>query len=109
MENLTGERGFRPLPRFPAVYRDISLILNRQLESAKVVEIIKREGGELVESVHIFDLYVDKKIDSSEKAMGFRISYRSIHETLDGGEVNQLHDSVIDKIRQETGGKLREG
>jgi phenylalanyl-tRNA synthetase beta chain len=109
LENLTGKGGFRPLPRFPAVYRDISLIVNRQLESAKIVEIIKREGGEMVESVHIFDLYVGKKIDSSEKAMGFRICYRSIHGTLDGGEVNQLHDSVIDKIRQETGGKLREG
>ena len=107
--NLSGRRTFRPFAKFPAVYRDISIIVSRQLESTKIVEIIKREGGELVESVNIFDLYEGKKIDPSEKAMAFRISYRSKHETLEGSEVNQLHRSVISRICQETGGRLREG
>ena len=100
---------FRPLPKFPAVYRDISLVVDWGLEAAMVVEIIKGEGGELVESVHIFDLYEGKNIDASKKAMGLRVCYRSKQGTLDGGQVNQLHESVIDSIRRQTGGKLREG
>jgi phenylalanyl-tRNA synthetase beta chain len=109
LEKLSGTRKFQPLAKFPAVYRDISLIINRELESADVLGIIEREGGEVVESIHIFDLYEGDEIDPSEKALALRICYRSQQKTLDGGEVNQLHQSIIDKIRQETGGRLREG
>jgi phenylalanyl-tRNA synthetase beta chain len=74
-----------------------------------LIGIIKNEGGELLESVQIFDLYEGEKLDPSEKAMAFRISYRSAHETLEGEKINRLHEAIIDKIREETGGRLREG
>ena len=83
--------------------------MKRQLESAKITEIIEREGGDLIEFVHIFDLYEGEKIDPAKKALALRICYRSKERTLDGMEVNTMHESIIDKIRQETGGKLREG
>ena len=100
---------FRPFPKFPAVYRDISIIIKKQIESAGIIEIIKQEGKELVESIHIFDLYEGKKIGPSVKALAFRICYRSKYGTLDGNEINRLHNNIIEKIRRETGGKLREG
>jgi len=106
---LFGTKEFRPFAKYPAVYRDISMIVDRRLESAKIFEVVEREGGDLVESVHIFDLYEGEKIDPSEKAIAFRICYRSEHGTLDGGEVNRLHESIIGKIRNETGGRLKEG
>jgi phenylalanyl-tRNA synthetase beta chain len=109
LKNHPGRRKFRPLARFPAVYRDISIVVTRKIESASIVEIIRRAGGDLLESVHIFDLYEGKGIGPSEKALAFRICYRSEEGTLDGGEVNRLHESVIDAIGQEAGGKLREG
>lgn len=109
LKNVSGTKEFSPFAKFPAVYRDISIIVQRQLESARIGEIIKQEGGELVESVQIFDVYEGKGIDPTEKAMAFSICYRSKHETLDGGEINRLHESVIEKIRKETGGRLREG
>jgi phenylalanyl-tRNA synthetase beta chain len=79
------------------------------MESLRIQEIIKSEGGELVESVNIFDLYEGENIDSSEKALTLRICYRSKEGTLDGREINQLHETIIDKIRQKAGGRLREG
>jgi phenylalanyl-tRNA synthetase beta chain len=108
-EHLRGPRKFQPIPKFPAVYRDISLIVNRQIESGKIVEIIKREQGGLVESVHVFDVYEGEKIDPSEKALAFSICYRSREKTLAGGKVNEMHEAIIDRIREETGGRLREG
>lgn len=109
LQNLKGTRQFQPFPKFPAVYRDISIVVGREQESARIIEIIRWKGGKLVESVHLFDLYEGKKIDPSEKAIAFNICYRSNCETLDGVEVNRLHDSIIDSIRKETGGRLREG
>ena len=57
----------------------------------------------------IFDLYEGEKIGSGEKALAFRICYRSKDRTLAGKEINQLHEAIIAQIRQETGGRLREG
>jgi len=109
MELLAGARRFRSFPRFPAVFRDLSLLVERQIESARLVEIIRKEGGDLLESVQVFDLYEGEKIHPSEKAIAFRISYRSAHETLEGEQINRLHGAIVEKIREETGGRMREG
>jgi len=109
LAHLSGPKTFRPIPKFPAVHRDISLIVDRRVESARIVEIIRGECTDLVESVRIFDVYEGEKIDLSEKALAFSICYRSIERTLDGGEVNELHEAIVKKVREETGGRLREG
>jgi len=107
-EKSREERHFEVLTRFPAVYRDLSLTVSRNTESTKIQDIIEREGGELVESVTLFDHYEGGKMDPSEKALAFRVCYRSKTGTLDGKEINTLHEVVIKKIGKETGARLRE-
>jgi len=109
LEHVPEAVAFEPLPKFPAVFRDISLILQREVESTRIQEIVKREGGDLLESVHLYDLFEGGKIDSAEKAMTLRICYRSREGTLEGKEINRLHEAIIEGIRQETGARLREG
>jgi phenylalanyl-tRNA synthetase beta chain len=109
LKRLQKTKKFEPFAKFPPVYRDISIIVKRQLESYEIMQAIKQEGGELIESVRVFDYYQGEKMDPSEKALAFRICYRSKQRTLDGGEINRLHESVIDKIRRKTGARLREG
>ena len=48
-------------------------------------------------------------MDPGEKAIAFRIAYRSDEGTLDGEEVNRLHTSIMDEIREKMGGRLKEG
>ncbi len=108
LERVALDRTFDPLAKFPAVYRDLSIVAKRNLESARIQEIILREGRGLVESVTLFDLFEGGKIDPSEKALAFRICYRSRETTLDGKDINKLHESIMDRIRKETGARLRE-
>jgi phenylalanyl-tRNA synthetase beta chain len=100
---------FEPLAKFPAVFRDISLVVKKQVESIRIQEIVRREGGDLVESVRLYDLYEGGKMDAAEKAITLRVCYRSRQGTLEGKEVNRLHETIIERIRQETGARLREG
>jgi phenylalanyl-tRNA synthetase beta chain len=100
---------FTPFSRFPAVIRDLSLIVDQQVESERISEIIKTNGGNLVESIILFDLYEGENIAPSQKAMSFRICYRSKDSTLDGKKINQLHESIVMKTMKETGGTLKEG
>ncbi|MCP4577749.1 MAG: phenylalanine--tRNA ligase subunit beta [Deltaproteobacteria bacterium] len=106
---LPEKRTFVPFGRFPAVHRDLSLVLDRGIECDAITDIIKEEGGHLLESVHVFDLYEGERIDSSEKAISFKISFRSDRGTLDGEEINRLYEAIVGKIGQKTGGRLREG
>jgi len=100
---------FKPLAKFPSVRRDISIILNRSVESAILIGIVKEIGKDLVESVDIFDVYQSKQIAPQEKALALGVSYRSKKRTLTDDEVNKIHEEVIGEIRRQTGGRLREG
>ncbi len=99
---------FTPLTKFPSVRRDISIIVNRSIQSAMLVDIVKEKGTDLVESVDIFDLYQGKQIAPQEKALAVRISYRSNKRTLRDDEVNKIHEGILEEIRRQTGGRLRE-
>jgi phenylalanyl-tRNA synthetase beta chain len=106
---VTWVRQFTPLAKYPAVRRDISVIVGRTFESAALMKIIKGMGKGLIESADIFDVYEGKQIDPSEKALAVRISYRSSKRTLTDDEVNTIHEEVIGEIRRQAGGRLREG
>lgn len=99
---------FTPFAKFPAVLRDVSFVVGKAVECARIQDIIKREGGELVESVSLFDLYEGGKMDPTEKALAFRICYRSKETTLEGRDVNRLHERIVEKVGKETGARLRE-
>jgi phenylalanyl-tRNA synthetase beta chain len=100
---------FSPYSRFPAVVRDLSIIVDKGIESVRIRDIIRQEGRGLIESVKVFDVYEGEKVGNLKKALSFRICYRSKDSTLDGKVVNRLHDSVIKKVIKETGGALKEG
>lgn len=100
---------FTPLAKFPSVIRDISIIVNRSTETAILLDIVKKMGKELIESVNIFDVYQGKQIGKNQKALAIRINYRSKQRTLTDDEVNNIHKEVIEEIRRQTGGRLRKG
>jgi phenylalanyl-tRNA synthetase beta chain len=97
---------FEPFIKYPSVIRDLSIIVDRKTESALIDDIIRREGKELIESVKLFDLYKGKKMGHSKKTLSFRICYKSREGTLDGDAVNRLHEKIINRIMEETGGTL---
>ncbi|MGD9159240.1 MAG: phenylalanine--tRNA ligase subunit beta [Desulfobacteraceae bacterium] len=100
---------FRSFGKYPAVFRDISIVVEKTVESMPIQGIIRKIGGDLVESVDVFSVYEGEKLGFDKKALSFRICYRSKEETLGGGLVNRLHEKVINSIREETGGTLSEG
>ena len=97
---------FEPFIKYPAVIRDLSIVVDRRTESVLIEDMIRREGKELIESVKLFDLYEGKKMGHSKKTLSFRICYRSREGTLDGDIVNHLHETIINRIMEETGGTL---
>jgi len=88
------------------VYRDLSIIAKRSVESARIQEIILREGRELVESVALFDLFEEADRPPG-KSPGFQ-DMLSIQRNHSGRQdINKLHESIVERIGKETGARLR--
>lgn len=83
-----------PLPRFPAVFRDVTLIVDRPVESADVLERVRNGGEPLVEDARIFDVYAGDRVPDGRKSISVRIVYRSPEETLTDAAVSPAHERL---------------
>jgi len=83
-----------PLPKYPAVYRDITIIVDNGVESAAILASMKQAGEKLVESLSIFDIFQGEPIPPGKKSISFRIVYRSADATLEDDRVNNLHQKI---------------
>ena len=101
----TVEKTYKPVPKFPAIVRDMALILDAGLTHQQVQTII--QGFPLVEQVDIFDVYSGEQVAGGKKSLAYRISYRSTQHTLTDEEVNQLQQKILNRLTSELGAVLR--
>ncbi len=101
------DRTYMALPKYPASTRDIALLVEKSIESGKIMSIINNNGGELLESVKLFDVYEGKQIKEGHKSMAYALSFRSNDRTLTDEEVNEVYDTIQKAIVAETGAELR--
>jgi phenylalanyl-tRNA synthetase beta chain len=95
-----GEKRFQPLPKFPAVYRDLSVILDKALEAERVMEAILSFRQPFVEEITLFDIYQGHPIPDGKKGISYRIRYRASDRTLTDEEVNQYHEKIFSGLKE---------
>jgi phenylalanyl-tRNA synthetase beta chain len=101
MMNWVGEgRWFKPLPKFPAVYRDLSIVVDNALEAERVVETIRAFRQSFVEEVTLFDTYQGSPIPEGKKGISYRIRYQANDRTLTDEEVNQYHEKILSRLKE---------
>jgi phenylalanyl-tRNA synthetase beta chain len=94
------QRRFQPLAKFPAVYRDISMVGDDGLEVEKLVETIWTFQHPFIDEVNLFDIYRGASIPEGKKGVSCRIRYQAHDRTLTDEEVNQYHEKVIARLRE---------
>jgi phenylalanyl-tRNA synthetase beta chain len=94
------ERRFQPLAKFPAVYRDLSMVVDDALEAEKLVETIWTFQQPFIDEVNLFDIYRGAPIPEGKKGVSCRIRYQAHDRTLTDEEVNQYHEKVISRLRE---------
>jgi phenylalanyl-tRNA synthetase beta chain len=98
---------YSPVPKYPAIERDMALILDKNMTSAAVGDIINKFTSEYIEGVELFDSYEGKNIPERKKSLAFRIIYRSPDRTLTDEEVETIHKGLVDFVLAGTGGEIR--
>ncbi|ATD55270.1 phenylalanine--tRNA ligase subunit beta [Clostridium chauvoei] len=100
-------KSYKPLPKFPAVTRDIALLVNDETLVQEIEDTIRKAGGNLVEKVKLFDIYKGSQIPEGKKSIAYAIAYRDEKKTLTDKDVNKVHDKILRSLEYKLGATLR--
>ncbi len=100
-------RTHRPLPRFPAADRDLAVLVPDRIPAARVEATIAEAGGDLLESVCLFDLYRGAGVPEGWRSLAYSLVYRAADRTLTDAEVDAVHGRVCAALAERLGAQLR--
>lgn len=98
---------YRTLPRYPAIERDIAVVVDRNVAGGALTEAIVASAGELLESVKVFDVYTGDRVGTDKKSVALALVYRHGERTLTDEEVTETHARVLTQLEQSFGAELR--
>jgi phenylalanyl-tRNA synthetase beta chain len=100
-----GYRMFQPIPRFPAVVRDMALVVDTGVTHQRVVDIVG--DFSLVSQATIFDIYSGDQVPAGKKSMAYRVTFQSPTHTLTDKEVDKVQQQILKRLSGELGATLR--
>ena len=98
---------YTPLPKFPAIVRDLSITLPLNTSVAEVLSEIKSNSGEWLETVTLFDVYTGGQVGEGMRSLAFSLTFRSSDRTLTDEEINECHAKIVDYLDKKMAAKLR--
>ena len=89
---------YHPLPKFPATARDLAFVCKKSLTVGSMEKVIREKGGNILESVALFDIYEGKQIAEGMKSVAFSLTFRAADRTLSDEEIDQKVKKMVDGI-----------
>lgn len=89
---------YKGVAKFPAVTRDISLVMKKNVLAGQVEEVIRQSGGKLLEAYHLFDIYEGENVGADEKSLAYSIRFRAADRTLEDKDVTAVMDKILKKL-----------
>ncbi len=95
LKYATFDRKYTGIAKYPAVTRDISMVVPKEILVGQIEEIIEKKGGAYLESYHLFDLYEGEQIKAGFKSVAYSIVFRAKDKTLSDTEVTEAMDRIL--------------
>jgi phenylalanyl-tRNA synthetase beta chain len=108
IEASGGTRIFRDLPRYPAANRDLAVVVDRDVPASRLLEVVRREGGDVLESTKLFDVYEGAQLPPGQKSIAVEMVFRSAYGTLTQEDVAADMQRIVRAIEEELGGAIRD-
>ena len=89
---------YEGIAKYPAVTRDISMVMEKSILAGDVEAIIRKNGGKILESVTLFDIYEGAQIKEGHKSMAYSISFRAKDRTLEDKDVNEVMTKILNGL-----------
>lgn len=107
-EIYNDRREYSPIPKFPSIEMDISMIIDQGVLWQEILDQIKNVNLSLVRNVELFDIYSGEGIADGKKSVAFRVTYRSDEKTLETAEAEALHKKIKEVLKDKLGATIRE-
>ena len=101
-------KGFRSLPSFPAIRRDVAIVVPEATTHEEVLQVVKQSKPANLESADLFDIFRGKNVPAGHKSLAYAMTYRSAERTLTDPEVNAAHEKLVNQFKQRLQAVIRE-
>ena len=98
---------YKQLPKFPAATRDIAMLVDIDVPVAELEKIIVKNGGGLLESLNLFDVYTGKQIPDGKKSVAYSVVFRASDRSLTTEEVNDVFEKILSGLEKNVSAQLR--
>lgn len=99
---------YEPIPKYPAVSRDLAMLVEDGVLVGQIEKVIKQRGGKLLEAVDLFDVYKGSQIEEGYKSVAYALSFRAADHTLTEKEINKTMSKILNGLETTVGAKLRQ-
>lgn len=100
---------YKPLPRFPAVSRDIAMLVDDSVMVRQIEQLISAKAGKILEEIKLFDVYKGKQVPEGKKSVAYSIIFRAADRTLTDDEAGKAMGDIIKALSEKLGAQLRVG
>lgn len=97
---------YEPISKFPAVKRDLSFVVEKNVVFKDIKDVIQKSGGKLLAGLQLFDIYEDKKLGNN-KSLAFSLEFSSFDKTLTDEEINPIISKIVKNLEKELNVQLR--
>lgn len=106
--NASVKAKYKPLPKFPAVTRDIALLVRDEVLVKQIEDVIRKKAGKILEDIKLFDIYKGKQVPDGMKSIAYSITFRAEDRTLTDEDVNKAMQKIVEGLKNELDAQLRE-
>ena len=101
------EKKYTPIPKYPAVERDIAIIVDEAVEVGEIERVISKKCRKVLEELKLFDVYRSEKLGENKKSVAYAIKFRAEDRTLTEDEINTYMATIINDLEKELKANLR--
>lgn len=101
------EKKYTPIPKYPAVERDIAIIVDEEVEVGEIERVISKKCRKVLEDLKLFDVYRSEKLGENKKSVAYAIKFRAEDRTLTEDEINTYMNTIINDLEKELKASLR--
>jgi len=97
----------RPLPRFPGVRRDLTVVIQGKIAASKVLQVIRQQGGYTLRDISMVSEYQGPQLGAGARSLSFRLHFQADDRTLTNEEVSAVQQHIVDGLKSEFGAEVR--
>ncbi len=98
---------YKEAPKYPKIEKDLAFVMNKNIPSSEIMNVLKKAGGRILSDITVFDVYTGENVGVDEKSIAYKLTFQLPDRTLTDEEVSEVFEKMISEVESKTGSKLR--